>query len=302
MINRARLSFSFLCSASALVILMGALTACGQERSARGFETAEMTLSPQERALNPVAAGGDAKTADATAAIDPVQAHINARKRVNISPNAPSAGYHVSADDPAGRRDPANFRNLKLDPQRAADTQTASYIPPRIPSRRPDATPSEDQRIAEAAPAGGLYIAPHPKPPVPESVSASARAPNETLSTPASPATLMQNNVLAVRTGNHPGNKVRIVLDVSGPARFESAIAPGGTALDIILPGTGWAAPAAQELSNPRVSGYSAEALPDGSGTRISLALARPSRLVKSMALPPNETFGHRLVFDIAPQ
>jgi hypothetical protein len=255
-----------------------------------------MALSPEERALDQApggASGPEAGAAQASAAIDPVQAHINARKRVNISPNAPSAGYHVSEDDPGGRRDPANFRVLKLDPQRPRDSETALYIPPRIPAEKPAQVQSQEQ--------AGLYIAPHPKPPVPASVQTASGDSSQTPVANAA-ATLMGNNVLSVRTGNHPGNIVRVVLDVSGPARFEPTRDSARRQLDIVLPGTGWAATPAMDLDNPRVRAYRTEALPDGQGTRLSLSLARPARLVKSMALPPNETFGHRLVFDIAPQ
>jgi hypothetical protein len=268
----------FLCSVATLCLL----SACGGDaRSERGFEVADAGLSAQERAVDPATAPVPED------ALDPVQAHINARKRVNTSPTAPTAGYHVSPDDPAGARDPANFRVLKLDPQMPQKNDRPSYIPPRVADN------------SETASQGTLYIAPHPKPAVPIAdvmPALETSAPE----TPA-PAAQMATNVLGVRTGNYP-NKARIVFDVSAATVFKARIEEAGRSLVIDMPEAGWTAAPAQDLGNPLARSYRTEAGLDGTGTRVTVDLGKSSRLVSSMALTPNETYGHRLVFDIAAQ
>lgn len=244
MISGARHFLFFFVITAAVAFLQG----CGSNREPdRQMASASGTdLSDEERAL------------------DPVQANINARRRVNPSPNAPSAGYHVSADDPAGTHDPSNFRVLKLEPQ-MPDTTLAPYIPPRLAKTRAAETPA----IKPSA------VPPDSPPPV-----------------------LGTANVTGVRIGNYP-EKVRVVLDVSAASAYTSSFGEGNKFLYVELPGIGWSAELDRVVSNPMVRSYHARSSASGLGTSLVIELAQPSRLIASMALPPNETYGHRLVFDI---
>lgn len=107
-------------------------------------------------------------------------------------------------------------------------------------------------------------------------------------------------NVTQVRTGAHP-DKTRMVLDINAPAQFRYDLDNNEKLLLIDLPGINWSAPRQQKLArNPLVSGYTAQASGDG-GTMLVVELKQPAKVLRSKALPPNDRYGHRIYFDIAP-
>lgn len=104
-------------------------------------------------------------------------------------------------------------------------------------------------------------------------------------------------NVSGIRVGEHPG-KVRIVLDLTGPAKFTADVDNGEKLLLVDLPDAGWSTDMAQALKSPLVKGYSAQKNASG-GTTLAIELAGPSKLLMATALAPNQTYGHRIALDV---
>ncbi len=139
-------------------------------------------------------------------------------------------------------------------------------------------------------------LGPQHKPEAPE-VTQTASLPPETIAPAAGAAT---SSVKGVRVGEHP-DKVRIVLDVSGPAKFSYDIDNGEKLLIIDLPQSSWPAGATGSFGgNALVSGYTAKPSAGG-GVTLAVELKKPAKLTMSSALEPNESYGHRIVFDVAP-
>lgn len=141
-----------------------------------------------------------------------------------------------------------------------------------------------------------------PETPVVEPVKAtlppeSAAAPSEAIAPAASAAT---SSVRGVRVGEHP-DKIRIVLDVSGPAKFSYDIDNNEKLLIVDLPQSSWPTGATGSFEgNALVSGYTAKPSASG-GVTLAVELKKPAKLTMSSALEPNESYGHRIVFDVAP-
>jgi hypothetical protein len=131
----------------------------------------------------------------------------------------------------------------------------------------------------------------------PEAIAPQAQTPPETIAPAAGAAT---SSVRGVRVGEHP-DKVRIVLDVSGPAKFSYDIDNNEKLLIIDLPQSSWPTGAAGSFDgNALVSGYTAKPSASG-GVTLAVELKKPAKLTMSSALEPNESYGHRIVFDVAP-
>lgn len=104
--------------------------------------------------------------------------------------------------------------------------------------------------------------------------------------------------VSRVRIGEHP-DKVRLVLDLSGPADFRTMEMADARGAIIELPGTGWEAAMAWSAdTTPILSGYAAEGL-QGAGSRLILN-ARSALFIEAIGiLPPQEKSGYRLYVDL---
>ncbi len=145
-------------------------------------------------------------------------------------------------------------------------------------------------------------IVPQHKPAEPVAITQTATLPVATpaIQPQAAAAPPPTSSVMGVRVGEHP-DKVRIVLDVSAPAKFSSDLDNQEKLLIIDLPQSGWTAGLQGSFSgNPVISGYTARPSAGG-GVTLAVELKKAAKLTMSSALEPNETYGHRIVFDVAP-
>lgn len=105
--------------------------------------------------------------------------------------------------------------------------------------------------------------------------------------------------VQRVRIGEHP-DRVRLVLDLSGPVQYTLEAEPGGAQIRVDLPGVAWDAMRAWEDKTAMVlAGYKVEALPDGKGTRLILTAHGTMSVGLNGVLPPEEGQGYRLYLDL---
>ncbi len=140
---------------------------------------------------------------------------------------------------------------------------------------------------------------PH-KPVAPVQITQTASLPDMPVVQPQPAAPPAASSVLGVRVGEHP-DKVRIVLDVTGPAKFSSDLDNQEKLLIIDLPQSGWTAGTQGSFDgNPVISGYTARPSAGG-GVTLAVELKKAAKLTMSSALEPNEVYGHRIVFDVAP-
>jgi hypothetical protein len=105
----------------------------------------------------------------------------------------------------------------------------------------------------------------------------------------------------AIRFGQNNG-RTRVVLDAPYPPDFSYALDESARVLTVSLPGSGWAAAAADAVAgSPLVASYSAA--PDGQGgTTLTLQLRAAAQVAMAQSLPPAAPGkGHRVVLDIAP-
>ena len=111
------------------------------------------------------------------------------------------------------------------------------------------------------------------------------------------PASAQQVAVADVRVGPHP-DKTRLVLDLTGPARFRYALAANGEAVFIDLPGANWrSAPFGARHSRGLITEFTHSAGPDG--VSLSVLTDGPVAVKPPFLLPPGEGRGYRLVFDL---
>lgn len=319
-------SFSFRllligCAATALV-------ACTEQTSAvMDMERRGGTPAEAGSAESLLAAEGDWNIVEEEAEMaDPASLHSQAKKRVDPSSMKkktfiPESKLALAQEGEAG--EDINYRLLRVErnieslqndfkkllpplsnlivADRNLDStideiQTKNDIQPAsglAPVSAPRALTMDQKRTAMAAPGAALKSRPAPAP-VPVAAAASAPA-----SAPA-PAAAGQRAVKSLRLGEHPG-RTRIVLDVSGPAKFSSDVDNNEKLLLIELPGTAWSAEAQKKMNHPLIAGYTAQPGPDG-GTMLALELKKGAKVTGGSALPPNSTYNnHRVFVDIAP-
>ncbi len=108
------------------------------------------------------------------------------------------------------------------------------------------------------------------------------------------------STVTGVRIGQHP-DRTRIVLDVTAPGQFSSDIDNDERRLTVQLPQGAWTGALQETLANdPVIGGYSAKQAAGG-GITLAIELKKPAKVTLSTSMPPNEVYGHRIVFDVAP-
>lgn len=101
-----------------------------------------------------------------------------------------------------------------------------------------------------------------------------------------------------VRIGQHK-DKIRIVLDMSAAAPYTVDLDPAERILVIELRGAEWAARERFTSRNlPLIESFAARET--GTGARLVVALAKSSKILKSLALPPSDGKDARIVVDLA--
>lgn len=104
--------------------------------------------------------------------------------------------------------------------------------------------------------------------------------------------------VKRVRIGEHP-DKIRLVLDLSGPIVYRSASADGGKTVVIELPGVAWDAIRSwRGNTTPMIESFETQGLPEG-GTRLVIHGRGNIALGLNGVLPPQNGQGHRLFIDL---
>lgn len=105
-------------------------------------------------------------------------------------------------------------------------------------------------------------------------------------------------SVIDVRTGDHP-DRTRVVLDLSGPSRFEYVMDEEKNMLVIELPDARWEAGERRVFSDhPLLMAYLARPAPSG-GTLLAIKMKRKAKLIFKTVYEPNQSRGHRIVFDV---
>ncbi len=237
------------------------LSACGNGEPTGGFPGAK---SPEASLPPPVALPAD----------DPLQAHLVARKQVDPSDLSAHHKYTKSeaeaqeSKEVAAKADEA--RVAELESQLAALRKDFKTLGPKI-------SPTSGQgqaAIVQDAPAVSSSIPP--------------------------PSAVMSSSVTGVRVGEHP-DKTRLVFDMNAPGKFSSDMQNDGRRLVVNLPESSWAGEMQKTLPNSQlISAYSVSPSPSG-GVIVTIDLKKPAKLSLSDALKPNEVYGHRIVFDVAP-
>ncbi|MBT3549551.1 MAG: outer membrane beta-barrel protein [Rhodospirillaceae bacterium] len=104
-------------------------------------------------------------------------------------------------------------------------------------------------------------------------------------------------SVNAIRVGVHP-DKMRIVLDISGPTDMGFEVADDGKAVIINMPAAVWKA---GEFTTRHSRAMLSEFLytpSESGGGRLSLFMKRPVRIERPFLVPPKGKRGYRLVID----
>lgn len=151
----------------------------------------------------------------------------------------------------------------------------------------------------KTAPAPVVHAPPKPTE-APAAVSpAPAKAPSVIAQTPAATETL---HVTGVRIGIHP-DRTRIVLDLSGPAKFQTDLDNTEKLLLVDLPETLWKAPENQTTGGKSlVSSYSSQGAHEGKGATAVFQLTGPVKILSASPLRPEGKSGHRIVIDLGPE
>lgn len=105
-------------------------------------------------------------------------------------------------------------------------------------------------------------------------------------------------SVRTVRVGKHP-DKVRVVMDLTGPIKYEILQDKANSTVIVNMPNAGWSAkPEYQDKSTSRLRGYHIEALEEG-GTRLVLKTSPAARIGDYGLLSPNKGKKDRFYLDI---
>lgn len=104
-------------------------------------------------------------------------------------------------------------------------------------------------------------------------------------------------SVSGVRIGEH-ADMTRVVLDLTGPAKFGYKIAENGAAVLVTLPGSHWRTASASRRARGVVSGYAFKRR--GQGSDLAIATFGPVTVKRTLVLRPDGRHGHRIVIDLA--
>jgi hypothetical protein len=237
--------------------------------------------------------------------VDPVQAHLAARSEVDPRDLSAQHKYTQRAEtveEEIKQSTTEDARFAKLENQ-VADLRSdfKRFIVPAVTGENKDPaieTLEREGKIDDfSSPGTRVSSSPELPPPAPQVVKKEMPAP---AAAPAAPVTGSATAVTGVRVGEHP-NRTRLVLDVTGPTKFSSGIDPASNILTVELPQSGWSGAVQESLgASPLVKGYKAAPSASG-GTILTVELKKPAKVVLNESLGPNEVYGHRIVFDVAP-
>lgn len=157
--------------------------------------------------------------------------------------------------------------------------------------------------VASGTPAPSVPVAAPKATTPPATLSpAASKTPPVVAPTPAPAASTEGSNVTGVRIGIHP-DRTRIVLDLSGPARFQTDLDNMEKILLVDLPETLWKASGTQTAPGKSLlSSWSTQSAHEGKGSTAVFQLTGPVKILSTSALHPEGKSGHRIVIDIGPE
>jgi N-acetylmuramoyl-L-alanine amidase len=269
-----------------------ALGACSQSAQ---MQNANRAAAEDERGEDLVVADQGGLKGDESQ-LSPLEAHLRARQKVNPNNTTSPSPYTRKGHLPNGE---VNFSTTRVAENQAPLLDELDGVP--IPGHKPEqaapVAPSPEFTPAQELPRmAGVQVEPSALETA-DIDPASGQA-QESRSLPAYPKGGAQ--VQDVRLGDHPG-KTRLVLDLSSASGFASSVDNNAMILSIELPSAGWDTALQRTFGgHPLFQSYKVISMPSG-GTRIEIVLKQPVRVITSMALKPNEIYGDRIFFDVAP-
>jgi len=227
---------------------------------------------PLPRVKPRVVSSNNDRMAPSSGAVDPLKAHMRARRRVNPNDRSAKRSYTKLAGAEPVRRAASSRSNVVI------------KTPP-IPGRKPGAIVTTVAAVNRAAPvSSSLRPVPGYKPQKGELKKAQPRA--------------MSYNITRMRVGDHPG-KTRIVFDASAPIVTGVEMANGGRVVYLTFDNTDWQAQSIRSfVSHPVLSG--SEARVSNNGTILKIQMKKPVRVLPLKRYPPNGQYNnHRIAIDI---
>ena len=103
----------------------------------------------------------------------------------------------------------------------------------------------------------------------------------------------------SLRIGKH-SDKIRLVMDATAKTAFTTDLDNQENLLILEMPNATWSASTAQSFSqSPLLRSYSVEPMNNGQGSRVILALKKPTQILKQQALPPGNNPNYRMYIDL---
>lgn len=261
-----RIQFLFLTGLTVSLVLTGCTTSNNKYAARNG---AEDLLHSQDQQMQTAAADAD----------DPMAAHLRARAQVDPSDLSTHHAYTTKPTAEEVNKD-TNVRVVRLENQVADLQSDFKKLIPHISKATEDRLAAERQLAANTQ--GNLQNSP----PVEETMPDTPVSANAT------------SSVMRVRVGEHE-TSTRLVLDMNAPGKFSYDI--NGTSLTVTLPQSTWQAAKEKMLPGSlMIAGYKVTQAPAG-GVALNVELKKPGKLTLTGTLPPNDTYGDRIVFDVAP-
>ena len=189
---------------------------------------------------------------------------------------------------------------------RLAESQSQIQAMLAAPAAQPQAGPALAPEEPPAAPPPMAEIPPLPlSVPLPEEElvppvsSAAAAAPQPLVQPVSAPAGASSAQIRDIRFGEHPG-RTRIVFDMSDNVSYRYNLHTDGKTLWLDMPGAAWTGAAESAMAqSPLVSSWQMEE--GAGGTRVTIRMKQPARVLTAEALPRAGGQEPRIVIDLAP-
>ena len=212
--------------------------------------------------------------------VDPLQAHMRARRRVNPNDRSSKRSYTRLAHN----GDQYRSRSVV----KKSSVSQVAVVPIPVPR------PNMRRGVAQQAPAVQV---------VRSTLSSSVPIPmvkprQGARSAPRASVSAGKHHITNMRIGNH-SDKTRIVFDVDAPVVAEIETSQNGRVLYITFNDTGWDIESAKVFPRHRLlSGY--EARSSGQNSIVKIEMNRPVRVSGPKRYPPNAKYNnHRISIDV---
>lgn len=186
---------------------------------------------------------------------------------------------------------------LQNEPPSSPPTAPAAMMeaPPRV---LPITAPPPQPAPAPAANAGAVPLQKAQPPPQPPPVA--AEKPAEKKAAPSPVAITGPTQVTGVRIGEH-ADKTRMVLDLSGPAKYSYDLDNVEKLLVLEIPDAGWKGPTQWKAGkSPVLDSWNATPLDGGKGSRMIIQLKDAASVIYETTLAASGQESFRIVIDLA--